>query len=184
MAMSKLDESRWAAVAGLCFGALVVSGCAGPSKEFDQGVSAVLKPQPAAGVSTPRSELEVKSGDDETPVRSVLLMRDPNAKDKLLFFRDDVDCKSLFVTPMGPDTAIFSAEVELGTDGLPALARPMKWHVNLPDDKGDLDARPEHLTITRVPNRERVEGRITVAGRVDDDLVRLEGPFVATVCEV
>lgn len=129
--------------------------------------------------------LEMRYRADVVPVRSVLIQDYEGAADRLLLYRDDVDCAS--VTELkGDDRLVAHAEIEPGFDGVPAVgAVPVtNWEYEIEGLRdADLDDDAE-VSVTRVGPATTVEGTVTLATNIEDDAVELNGPFTATVCEV
>jgi hypothetical protein len=154
---------------------------AGATEEFEEAAEESAE-ETVEELGEDSEVIRLTYGGNAAQVNSVIFQRVEGAHDMLGFYEDDVDCATVKETP-GDDTAdkaVVTAEVEPVGDmaeGDLVIKRVLY---------GDSEATgtdAAKISVTKLMDA-NVEGTAKLAGKIDDDVLELEGPFVATVCDV
>ena len=132
-------------------------------------------------------QLAMRKGDENVEIAEVVFIRDRNRnRGQLVFFRNDVDCAAVRDAPARDDAFMAMVEVEPGTDGMPRTGQlpAARWTYETGDQPREMQGESGWVSITRVPDTETIEGRVTFATTVQAERIELAGPFTATVCDV
>jgi hypothetical protein len=144
--------------------------------------------QPMQENATPEGALMLRAGEgSEVTVREVVLHKDRNGNQHLIFFREDVECSDLARVPTRRDESLLAmtrlgrTQGEMQNGPLPSS----QWTVRSGERTRTARGGEGTINITNAtPGTTEVQGRVNLEADVAGEHIALTGPFTATVCDV
>jgi hypothetical protein len=140
-------------------------------------------PEPTPPAAPP--PLTIRHGDSSSEIAHVVLMRDPNKKqkDRLMFFNTHVSCEEIVAAKNKPlSSTILVTDVKTDAGSI-QLAQPMKLTFYKDGKPMVVNAKKEDVTLDLQEGAERTTGNLRIASKIKNDELSVDGPFEAMICE-
>jgi hypothetical protein len=152
------------------------------------GAETTTAPETAPETTTPApAPLTLQHGEMSHQIQHVVLMRDPNKKqkDKLMFFEAHVTCDEVMAAKNKPLTSTILATDVKADAGSIQLAQPMKLTFYMDGKPMPINAKKEEVTLNLQEGASpmMMSGNLRISSKIKNDELSVDGPFEVMVCD-